>query len=79
MTVEMKITRLAEKLQIEGTKEFDAAISGPGPLMPERDADAVEDAELTRALKDSFPASDPIAGVSAATKVGKPLRTSSKP
>jgi hypothetical protein len=75
---EMKSPAEAEKLQVEGTREFDEAIAGSGPKMPVHEQDPEEDAELTRALKDTFPASDPLASTSPATKVGKPQRGAGK-
>ncbi|QCK85063.1 hypothetical protein E8L99_04350 [Phreatobacter aquaticus] len=78
MTIHTKASREADKLQSEGTKEFDEAIAGPGPIMPKTEANAKEDAELTRALEASFPASDPVSAVSAPTKVGKPVRSTGK-
>lgn len=67
----------ADKLQDEGTREFDDAVSGPGPKMPKSEVSAKDDAALTRALEQSFPASDPVSAVSAPTKVGKPARSQS--
>lgn len=62
----------AEDLQVQGTREFIDAIAGPGPAMPKRQADPVEDADLDLALENTFPASDPIAATSAETISGAP-------
>lgn len=62
----------AQDLQAEGTREFVAAIAGPGPVMPRKQADPAEDADLSLALENTFPASDPIAATSAETISGAP-------
>ncbi|MBN8942516.1 MAG: hypothetical protein J0H01_23640 [Rhizobiales bacterium] len=62
----------AQELQAEGTREFERAIAGPGPVMPRKQADPAEDADLSLALENTFPASDPIAATSAETISGAP-------
>ena len=66
------VAKRAADLQAEGTREFVDAIAGPGPVMPRRQADPVEDADLDLALENTFPASDPIAATSAETISGAP-------
>jgi hypothetical protein len=66
------VAKQARDLQAEGTREFERAIAGPGPVMPEKQADPEVDEDLSRALKDTFPASDPVAATSAETVIGAP-------
>ncbi|QCI66702.1 hypothetical protein [Phreatobacter stygius] len=66
------VAKKALDLQTEGTREFERAIAGPGPVMPRRQADPIEDADLSLALENTFPASDPIAATSAETISGAP-------
>lgn len=62
-------------LQREGTRQFDEAIAGKGPAMP-KSANATahreNEALLDKALKDSFPASDPPAPASPNASPGAP-------
>ena len=62
----------AESLQKQGTREFDEAVAGKGPAMPPKQADRQEDAELTEALEDTFPASDPVKAAAPKTALGAP-------
>lgn len=55
-----------------GAAEFDRAISGKGPRMPRSSMSAAEQAALDKALKDSFPASDPAAPTMPDTGAGAP-------
>jgi|EndMetStandDraft_7_1072992.scaffolds.fasta_scaffold891426_1 hypothetical protein len=61
-----------KSLQNEGTREFDEAISGKGPVMPKKETTREEDADLNEALEGTFPASDPVSATSAETKPGAP-------
>jgi hypothetical protein len=60
-------TKAAEALQRQGTREFEAAIAGPGPVMPPDQRDRGADDRLHQGLEDTFPASDPVAA-----SMGKP-------
>ncbi len=58
-------------LQREGTRQFDEAIAGKGPKMPPQ-SNAADEAMLDKALKDTFPASDPPAPASPKASPGAP-------
>ena len=58
-------------LQREGTRQFDEAIAGKGPAMPKQ-TNTADEAMLDKALKDTFPASDPPAPASPKTSPGAP-------
>lgn len=65
----------AAALQREGTRQFDEAIAGKGPAMPKMSDAAThraDEALLDKALKDSFPASDPPAPASPNASPGAP-------
>jgi len=66
--------RKAQDMQAEGTREFEEAIAGSGPTMPPKHGDHEADSDLTKALKDTFPASDPVAATSSETKPGAPSK-----
>lgn len=66
--------RKAADIQAEGTREFEEAIAGPGPAMPPKHGDHEADRDLTKALKDTFPASDPVSATSSETKSGAPSK-----
>ncbi len=62
----------ADAMQKKGTREFDEAIAGKGPKMPKSSMTKAEQAELDKALKDTFPASDPVAPAAPKTSLGAP-------
>lgn len=71
----MSATTTVDAMQEQGTREFEEAISGKGPKMPKSSmtkAEQVQQAELDKALKDSFPASDPVAPAVPKTSLGAP-------
>lgn len=55
-----------------GAAEFDRAIAGKGPRMPRSSMSPAEQAALDKALKDTFPASDPVAPATPDTGAGAP-------
>lgn len=55
-----------------GAAEFDEAIAGKGPKMPRSSLSKAEQAALEKALKDTFPASDPVAPAMPETGAGAP-------
>lgn len=68
----MSATTKANELQEQGTREFEEAISGKGPKMPASSTTKAEEAELNKALEDTFPASDPVQPSSPESSVGAP-------
>lgn len=69
--------RKAAKHQAEGTREFERAVGGKQPPVPETSHDRETDAELNDALEDTFPASDPVAPT-AHSKAGAPEKRSQR-
>lgn len=68
----MSATTTADAMQEQGTREFEEAISGKGPKMPKSSMTKSEQAELDKALNDTFPASDPVAPAVPKTSLGAP-------
>ncbi|AVO44257.1 hypothetical protein [Phreatobacter cathodiphilus] len=62
----------ADALQKEGTREFEEAIAGKGPKMPASSTTKAEEAELNKALEDTFPASDPVQPSAPDSSLGAP-------
>lgn len=62
----------AQKLQDQGTREFEEAISGKGPKMPKNAMNQADEDALNEALEESFPASDPAKPSAPKSSLGAP-------